>query len=85
MTTLRTSQRPGRAPSRRQQRSLQRAIHLVAGMALLAQLYGSSVLGAGFTAAVQWVVVPVVVATGVVMWQGPRIRRWLRGSGSPRA
>jgi len=54
-------------------------VHLVAGLALIVDLYASSALGAGFTAAVQWVVVPVVVVSGVVMWKGPRIRRALRG------
>jgi hypothetical protein len=67
-----------RGLTRRRRRSLQRAVHLVAGFMLVVDLYAPSVLGAGFTAVLQWVLVPVVGATGVVMWKGPRIRRALR-------
>lgn len=64
--------------SRRQVRDLQRISHLVAGALLLAYIYGGPYLGAGFTAAVRWVLVPVVVGSGVALWKWPRIRSMLR-------
>jgi hypothetical protein len=69
-------------PSRRRVRDLQRAAHLLAGAALLALVYAGPVLGPGFTAAVQWVVLPVAVASGVALWKWPRIRSALRGRAS---
>ena len=46
---------------------------------LLAYVYLGPVLGAGFTAAVEWVVIPVVVvASGLALWQRPRLRAGLR-------
>lgn len=75
MTTTATARRSD--PRRR--RALQRAAHLVTGLALLAELYAAPLLGTGFTSVVQWVLVPVVITSGVAMWQGPRIRRVVRG------
>ena len=81
MGAVTANRTPARGPSRRQQRSLQRAIHLITGVALVAQFYATSLPGSGFTTAVRWIAVPMVVTTGVAMWQGPRIRRWLHASG----
>ena len=75
MTTTETT---SRTPNRRRQRSLQRAAHLIAGLLLLTELYASPLLGSGFTTLVQALVAPVVVASGVAMWKGPRLRRALR-------
>ena len=57
------------------QRKLQRAAHLVAGGLLLAYVYVP--LGDGLDDLVRVVVLPLLVATGVAMWQAPRIRRAL--------
>lgn len=64
--------------SRRRVRDRQRVAHLVAGAVLLVYIYLGPALGAGFTAAVQWVVVPVAVGSGVALWKWPRIRTLLR-------
>lgn len=69
---------PPPRPSRRRARDQQRVAHLVAGVVLLSYVYLAPALGAGFTAAVQWVVVPVVIGSGVALWKWPRIRRMLR-------
>lgn len=68
-------------PSRRQVRNLQRTTHLVAGAALLAYVYLGPLLGDGLTATVQWVVLPVLIGTGIALWKWPRIRRRMRGRG----
>lgn len=59
----------------------QRAAHLVAGVAVVSYVYAGPLLGSGFVAAVQWVVIPVVVASGVALWKWPRIRKALRARG----
>ncbi len=64
--------------SRRQVRDLQRAAHLVAALVLLAYVYAAPLLGAGFTAAVRWLVVPVLVVSGLALWQWHRLRAALR-------
>lgn len=51
--------------------------HLAAGVLLVVYVYAAPVLGVGFTAAVQWVVVPVLVVSGVVLWQWHRLRKTL--------
>jgi len=56
-----------------QQRKIQRAVHLVAGVMLLAFVYGPDT--GHFHTFVQVVALPVLVLTGIVMWQAPRIRR----------
>ncbi len=57
-------------------RDRQRLAHLVGGVLLVAYVYapGAPVL----EAAVRWVVLPVLVVSGVVMWQWGKIRRWMR-------
>lgn len=56
-----------------QQRKLQRAVHLVTGVMLLAFVYGPD--AGHFHTFVQVVALPVLVLTGIVMWQAPRLRR----------
>jgi hypothetical protein len=56
-----------------QQRKVQRLVHLAAGLMLIAYLYAP--LDAPLENAVRFVVLPVVVLTGIAMWQAPRIRR----------
>lgn len=71
--------------TRRRLRALQRAVHLGAGVALLAEVYFSSLLGPGITVVVQWVVFPALVVSGLAVWKGPRIRRAVRRWTSNRA
>jgi thiosulfate reductase cytochrome b subunit len=56
-----------------QQRKAQRVVHLAAALVLVAYLYAP--LEAQLQDAVRFVVVPVLVVTGIAMWQAPRIRR----------
>lgn len=65
--------------TRRQVRNLQRTGHLVAGIALLASVYAGPILGPGFITVVQWVVVPLVIMSGIALWKWPWIRTMLRG------
>ena len=68
-----------RSPTRRQVRTLQRSTHLLAAAVLLVYVYAAPHLGAGFTATVQWLLVPVVVASGVALWKWPGFLAMVRG------
>lgn len=56
-----------------QQRKVQRVVHLAAALLLVAYLYAP--LEAQLQDAVRFIVLPVLVLTGIAMWQAPRIRR----------
>jgi thiosulfate reductase cytochrome b subunit len=56
-----------------QQRRAQRAVHLAAALVLVAYLYAP--LEAQLQDAVRFLVLPLLVVTGLAMWQAPRIRR----------
>jgi hypothetical protein len=76
-----TAHRTGRG---KRTRDRQRLAHLVAGVALFAYVYAPGGPGAALEAAVRWVILPVLAGSGVLMWQWPKVRRWVRrlGSGS---
>jgi len=65
--------------SQRQVRNILRVIHLVA--AFLIGMYVYSPLGAepAFTMAARIVLVPLLLITGLWMWQQARVRKWLGG------
>ena len=56
-----------------QQRKVQRAIHLAAGLAIVAYVYAPG--AAHVQAPVRFVFLPLLVLTGIAMWQAARIRR----------
>jgi hypothetical protein len=65
--------------SNKQQRDIQRIAHLVGATMLMLYLYtplGSTPI---FIALMQFLVVPLLVATGMLMWQLPRLRKLLQG------
>ena len=61
----------------RRARFLQRLVHLVTGFALVAYVYATPEPESHLTAGIR-VLVPIVVVSGVAMWQWPRVRRRLR-------
>jgi hypothetical protein len=63
---------------RRRVRDLQRFAHLLAGVAMIAFVYVGPILSDGFLSFLQWVVVPVIVASGVALWKWPKIRAAFR-------
>lgn len=64
------------------QRRAQRAAHLFAASVLLAYVYAP--LDAQLEDVVRFAVFPVLVLTGIAMWQSARIRRALRAmQGTP--
>ncbi len=65
--------------SNKRQRDIQRIVHLVGGAALLLYLYTPLGSAPSFTALLQFLIVPLVVITGMLMWQMPRLRKLLQG------
>jgi hypothetical protein len=55
---------------------MQRGVHLIAALVLIGYLYAP--IGAQLQDVVRFVVLPVLVVTGIAMWQAARIRRVLR-------
>lgn len=64
-----------------QQRRAQRVAHLLAGVILLGYVYAP--LSAELEAVVRFAVFPILVLTGIAMWQSARIRRALRSLRTP--
>jgi hypothetical protein len=63
----------------RRVRTAQRAVHLVSGVLLLAFVYLTPDGGSVLTELMRWLVFPALAATGIAMWQWPRLRRaWRR-------
>ena len=63
--------------SGKQVRDMQRVVHLVSGLLVGAYIYTPLADVSAFSALVQIVVVPVLVAAGMAMWQMARLRRLL--------
>jgi hypothetical protein len=67
----------------RQQRKLQRTVHVLAGAAVLGYVYVPA-MGA-VRELIRFLLLPLLVATGVAMWQAPRLRRlWKPARTQPR-
>ncbi len=65
----------------RRMRGLQRLVHLLAAGVLLVYVYGGSALGSGFSMAVRWVALPILVLSGVALWKWTQLRKVLRQRG----
>lgn len=76
--TTATSTTTSRRNTPRQVRDRQRIAHLLAGAVVVAYVYAAPVLGHGVTSAVRWVVVPVLVLSGIALWRWHRVRAALR-------
>ena len=59
-------------------RGRQRAAHLVAGALLVLYVYLPVAPDATLQTVVRWIVFPLLVITGVLMWQWPKLRRFVR-------
>ena len=64
------------AISAARQRVLQRAIHLAAVLVVVFLVYSPG--GEQVAPMVRWAALPLLIATGMAMWQAPRIRRLLK-------
>ncbi len=60
-------------------RDAQRSIHLVSAVVLVGYVYLSPASGSAPALAVQWVILPALVLSGVALWKWHRLRRlWRR-------
>lgn len=73
--------------SNKRQRDIQRVTHLISAAALISYVYLPLGSAPFVTTLMQLVVVPVLGATGMLMWQLPQLRRWFQGTrtGEPRS
>ena len=76
-----TAKSSGRRLGPRRVRVLERLMHLVTGLALVIYVYATPGPGSSFTVGIRWLV-PIVISSGLAMWQGPRVRRYLRRRGA---
>ncbi len=60
-------------------RSRQRFVHLVLAAALGVYLYSPLGRVAAVELVIQVLVFPALVLSGLLLWQAPRLRRWLSG------
>jgi hypothetical protein len=73
--------RAGRRFTPRRMRALERLMHLITGTALVTYVYATPSPESAFTVAIR-LLVPIVIGSGIAMWQAPRVRRYLRKRGA---
>jgi hypothetical protein len=64
--------------SNKRMREMERLVHLTSAALLVTVVYAPWNDSTLATTLVRFVVFPVLVASGMAMWQFPRVRRWLR-------
>jgi hypothetical protein len=75
MTTTVTARRPTRGKPLRDR---QRAAHLITGALLIVYVYLPASASLAVQPVIRWLVLPLLVIDGILMWQWPRIRRMVR-------
>jgi hypothetical protein len=70
-----------RRASAKQVRDLQRLTHLLTGAFLIAYVYLPLGPSSPVRAGIRWIALPVLVASGLLMWQWPKLRRLARRRG----
>ena len=73
-----SAHRPAHKTGAKRIRERQRRMHLFTGALLVAYVYLPASSGSPFELAVKWVVLPLLVVDGVLMWQWPKVRRLAR-------
>ena len=73
--------RSGRRLTPKRVRYLERLMHMITGTALVTYVYLTPGPDSAFTVGIRWLV-PIVIGSGMAMWQGPRVRRYLRRRGA---
>ncbi|MBL8095881.1 MAG: hypothetical protein JNL73_17020 [Anaerolineales bacterium] len=63
--------------SNKQLRNVVRLVHLAIAVIIAAFAYSPLRLNDTFAAVVQFVVIPVLIVSGLVMWQQPLVIKWL--------
>ena len=65
-----------RTISNKQIRDIQRAVHLVTAFVVVCCIYLPSESVPLLTTIVRFAVLPLLVLTGILMWQWTRLRKW---------
>jgi len=70
--------------SSKQIRTIVRIAHLIEGAMIAAFIYGAPLRTNDFySALIQFVVLPLAIISGLVMWQLPRINKWRSARNRP--
>jgi hypothetical protein len=67
-----------RAPGGKKTRDRQRLAHLVTGALLILYVYLPGTPNSILQASIRWVILPLLVIDGLLMWQWPKVRRLAR-------
>ncbi|MBD3886786.1 hypothetical protein IFO70_34660 [Phormidium tenue FACHB-886] len=67
--------------NQKQLHSQLRLIHIIASIGLGAFIYSPWRSNSTFTLVMSVVIFPLLTLTGLWMWQGPRIQKWLKRGG----
>lgn len=62
-------------------RNVLRWVHVIGGSVIATFVYSPWGADPTFAALTRFVVIPVLIVTGVVMWQQPRVVKWLTAQG----
>lgn len=76
--TVMTTPRPATHRSPQRRRTWFRAVHLLAGVVLGTYVYAPAAVAQPLQLALQFVVVPAIVLSGLFMWKQAQIRRLMR-------
>lgn len=68
--------------SNRNFRAVMRWVHILGGAIIGTFIYSPWGSDAAFAAATKFIVIPTLVITGLVMWQQPRVMKWLAARGA---
>jgi len=62
--------------SNKRLRDIERVVHIVTGLLLMAYVYSPLADQVWYSLVIRIVVFPILVGSGLAMWQLPRARRW---------
>ena len=61
------------------ERLLMRCLHLILSIPLVALIYGPMQEASSAEVPLRWIFATIILASGVWIWNGTLIRKWLRG------
>ena len=62
-------------------RQVVRVGHIIEGAMIAAFVYSPTLRASSvYTAIIQFVIVPLIILSGVLLWQQPRVMKWIRRS-----
>jgi hypothetical protein len=63
------------------ERKITRWFHIITSIPVIGYIYGPVKNFPHAVAAVKWVIIPLIVLSGLWLWKGPRVKQWIRSKG----